>query len=136
VLSVTHCVVAPVFHKYEARPAGAHHCVELPEQTELLPVIRQLGSGFTVNALLHELVQPLLLVVVTVYVPAAFTVIHCVVAPVLHKYEVRPAGAHHCVEFPEHTELLPVIKQLGRGFTVNALLHELVQPLPSVVVTV
>jgi hypothetical protein len=78
-------VVAPVLHKYEVRPAGAHHCVELPVHTELLPVIKQLGRALTVNALLHELVQPLLLVVVTVYVPAAFTVIHCVVAPVLHK---------------------------------------------------
>jgi hypothetical protein len=40
------------------------------------------------------------------------------------------------VEFPEQTELFPVIKQLGSGFTVNALLQLLMHPLPSVVVTV
>jgi hypothetical protein len=85
VLKVMHCVVAPVLHKYEVRPAGAHHCVEFPEHTELLPAIKQLGRELTVNALLHELVQPLLLVVVTVYVPAVLKVTHCVVAPVLHK---------------------------------------------------
>jgi hypothetical protein len=34
---------------------------------------------------LHMLLQPLASVIVTEYVPAAFTVIQLVVAPVLHK---------------------------------------------------
>jgi hypothetical protein len=110
--------------------------VELPEQTALLPVMEQVETWFTIKAWLQLLVQPFASVVVTVYVPAVLKVIHCVVAPVLHKYEVRPAGAHHCVEPPEQIEPLPVIRQLGRGFTVSALLQELVQPLLFVVVTV
>ena len=82
----------------------------LPEQIEPLPVIKQLGSAFTISVLLQLLEHPLASVTVTVYVPAVLTVIHCVVAPVLHKYEANPAGAHHCVVLPEQIEPLPVIK--------------------------
>jgi hypothetical protein len=64
-------------------PAGAHHCVELPEHTELLPVIRQLGSGFTVVVAEVLPLHPFASVTVTVNVFAVLTVIHCVVAPVL-----------------------------------------------------
>jgi hypothetical protein len=53
-----HCVVAPVFHKYEASPAAAHHCVDLPEHTALFPVMVQVATWFTVNDLLELLVQP------------------------------------------------------------------------------
>ena len=84
-LTVIHCVVAPVLHKYEDIPAGAHHCVDPPAQTDPLPVIAQVGSEFTVNVLLQLLVQPFPSTVVTEYVLAELTVIHWVVAPVLHR---------------------------------------------------
>ena len=46
----------------------------------------QLGSGFTVNVLLQELVQPPPAVTVTLYIPAAVRLlIVAVVAPVDHK---------------------------------------------------
>ena len=48
---------------------------------------------------------------VTVYVPAELTVIHFVVAPVLHLYEESPDGAHKEVDPPEQIVLLPVIEQ-------------------------
>ena len=52
----------------------------------LLPVISHVGGGFTVNTLLHELVQPPAAVTVTLYVPAAVRLlIVAVVAPVDHK---------------------------------------------------
>jgi hypothetical protein len=41
--------------------------------------------GVMVKVLEQELVQPLLLVIVTVYVPAVFSVTHCEVAPVLQR---------------------------------------------------
>ena len=65
-------------------PAGAHNCVEPPGQNDPFPVIVQ-GSGvFAVMVLLHVFVHPLKSVIVTEYVPATLTVMHCVVSPVLH----------------------------------------------------
>jgi len=51
----------------------------------VLPVIEQFGLLLTLSFLVQLLVQPFELVVVTVYVAAMLTVMHCVVAPVLHK---------------------------------------------------
>ncbi len=59
--------------------------MDVPEQMEPLPVIKQDGNGFMVSVLLQLLLHPLPSVTVTEYVPAELTVIHCVVAPVLHK---------------------------------------------------
>ena len=56
-----------------------------PWQTELLPVIAQEGAEPTVMVLLQLLLHPLLLVMVTVYVPEAVTVMQRDVAPVLHE---------------------------------------------------
>jgi hypothetical protein len=59
---------------------------DVPAQIVLLPVILQLGVGFTVSVLLQELVQPPAAVTVTLYVPAAVRLQICaVVAPVDHK---------------------------------------------------
>ena len=57
----------------------------LPEQTEVLPLIEQLGGALTVTVMLQLLEHPLEFVTVTVYVPEAVTVLHCVVAPPFHK---------------------------------------------------
>ena len=73
------CVVAvkppgPV-HAYVVMPAVAEKLVVDPIQIELLPVIVQTGSGFTVSVLAHVLWQPFASVMVTVYVPATLIVI-------------------------------------------------------------
>ena len=57
------------------------------------PVMVHEGGSAAVIAWLHVLVQPLLLVTVTEYVPANDKLIHCVVAPVFHRYELYPAAA-------------------------------------------
>ena len=75
-------------------PAGAHNCVLPRWQKDVLPVIEQVGGVYGVTVLLHVLLHPFASVMVTLYVPAVLTVIHCVVAPVLHMYEAIPAGAH------------------------------------------
>ncbi len=59
--------------------------MELSEQIRSAPLIVQDGRPLMVIALLQLLVQPEELVTVTVYVFAELTVMHCVVAPVLHK---------------------------------------------------
>lgn len=51
----------------------------------VLPVMEQMGLGLTVNVWLQDEVHPLASVMVTVYVPAVLTLIHLVVAPVLHR---------------------------------------------------
>jgi len=64
-VTVIHCVVAPVFHEYPRYPAGRHSCVEPPGQMLELPVIWQLSGGLMVTYLLQLLVQlPLLTVTV------------------------------------------------------------------------
>ena len=47
--------------------------------------MEQVGGVYAITVFEQELVQPLPLVTVTVYVPPVVTVIHCVVAPVLHR---------------------------------------------------
>ena len=89
----------------------------------LLPEILQLGE-LDVTHLLQVLEHPLL-VAVTVYVPADVTVMLCVVAPLLHKYEPAPADAVSCIEPPWQTELLPEIVQEGAEPTVMVLLQVL-----------
>ena len=64
-VTVMHCVVAPVLHRYEDIPAdAAHNCVEPPMQKSL-PVILHTGKGYVVIVLLQLLVQPYALVTVT-----------------------------------------------------------------------
>ena len=84
-----------------------------PEQMEPFPVID--GAGFWLTVIVFEPlpVHPLASVTVTVNEFAVPTVIHCVVAPVLHKYEAKPAGAHHCVVDPEQIEPFPVMVEEG-----------------------
>ena len=61
---------------------------------------------------------------------------HCVVAPVFHKYPASPEGAHHCVDEPEQTEPFPVIDGDGFWLTLRVFEPLPVQPFASVTVTV
>ena len=61
---------------------------------------------------------------------------HCVVAPLLHRYLVHPAGAQSWVVFPMQIVLLPVIVQTGAATVVTVLVQVLVQPAALVAVTV
>ena len=72
------------------------------------PVISHIGNGYITGVLSHVLVQPFAFVTVTEYVPPEVTVIHCEVAPVLHKYEVAVAE-HNCDDCPLQ-KLDPVIE--------------------------
>ena len=98
-------------------------------------MIETFGGLFTDTTLLQELVQPLVFVIVTEYVPALVAVIHCVLAPVLHKYAVAPAGAHKFVEPPAQIVELPLILQFIGVPTDITLLHELLHPFDSTTVT-
>ena len=62
VVTVIHCVVAPVLQEYELAPATEHNCVEPPLQIEPLPDI---GAVAVVTVMLHVLVHPPTAVIVT-----------------------------------------------------------------------
>ena len=79
--------VDPLLHKY-VQFVAPDVSVTFPLQKVVGPdgLIILLGEAFTVTAVpVDAFVQPPLCVTVTVYVPAVFTLIDCVVAPVDHK---------------------------------------------------
>jgi hypothetical protein len=91
----------------------------------------------TVKVELSVSVQPLALVTVTVYVPAAETVVAAVVLPFDQRYPVPPDPAK--VTDPPWQKVvgpLGVMTAMGRALTVMAELSESVQPLAFVTVTV
>ena len=65
-------------------PAPASNVELAPLQIELFPVIAGVGLAFTVTERDVIAVHPFELATVTEYVPAEFTLIVCVVAPVDH----------------------------------------------------
>ena len=72
-----------------------------------------------VSVLLQVFEQPFF-VTVTEYVPAVFTVMQRVVAPVLHRYVLpNPTGAQSELEPPGQMMLLPVMVQFGGGTMVT-----------------
>ena len=100
-----------------------------------LPVIVQTGNPLTVTVFEQVLVHPAALVTLTVYVPAVFTVMHLVVAPLLHLYEAAPAVTHNCIDCPGQMTLLPLIMQTGNGLTVTVFKQVLVHPAALVTLT-
>ena len=96
------------------------------------------GSGFTVTVVEHELVHPLPLVTVTVYVvvTVGLTVIVAVVAPVLQRKDVPPDAVIVFEPPGQMAGLTQTMLHTGNGLTVTILEHELLQPLTLVTVTV
>jgi hypothetical protein len=76
--------VSPVLHWYELKPSGAHKVVVVPVAGERFPVISQAGTALLTTVLVPVLVHPFL-VTAKVNTPAASTVMHREVAPLLHK---------------------------------------------------
>ena len=96
------------------------------------------GPPLMVTVVEQELLHPLALVTVTVYVvfTVGLTVMEAVVAPVLHRNDVPP-DAVSVVGPPEQLfGLAGVMLHTGAGLIVTVNEHELVQPLASVTVTV
>ena len=78
------CVVAPFDQRYPV-DSGAVSVTEPPAQNVVGPpaVITGVdGRALTVIVVVAVALQPLAFVIVTLYVPAVVTSIHCVVAPV------------------------------------------------------
>src|SRR5688500_20350574 len=97
-LTVMHSVVAPVLHKYPAAPGDAPSSLDSPSQKVVSPVIAHTGRRLTITISPQTLLQPFASVTVTEYVPSKLTVIHSVVAPVLHKYPAAPGDAHSSLD--------------------------------------
>ena len=69
-------------------------------------------------------------------VVAGLTVIAAVVAPVLHRNDVPPDAVSVAEPPIQMVGFGQVMLQTGSGFTVTVLVHELLQPLALVTVTV
>lgn len=98
------------------------------------------GMAFTVTTVAAEVAeQPLPFVYVTVYEPAADTLMDCVVAPVDQRLPVACEDVS-VTEPPEQNEVGPlaeIVGAVGLAFTVTIVAAEVVeQPLPFVYVTV
>jgi hypothetical protein len=52
---------------------------------------------------------------------------HCVVAPVVHRYERAPGAAHRVVDSPWQIEVSPLMVHGGEGFTVRIVMMVLSQ---------
>ena len=71
------------------------------------------GEVVTATVLLQILLHPSAVVTVTEYLPPALTVMHLVVAPLLHKYvEEADGGAQSSMDSPMQSEPFPVRVQL------------------------
>jgi hypothetical protein len=98
----------------------------------LAEIVGALGKGFTVMVVeAVEEVQPLPSVTLTVYVPAALTVIDCVVAPVLQVFPLALDDVN-VILFPAQKVVGPLAETtgaLGNAFTVTVVFAEVaVQP--------
>jgi hypothetical protein len=93
----------------------------------LAEIVGALGKGFTVMVdEAVEDVQPFPSVTLTVYVPAALTVMDCVVAPVLHVFPVALDDVS-VILFPAQKVVGPLAETtgvLGNVFTVTVVLAE------------
>jgi ACT domain-containing protein len=132
------CVVAPVDQVFPVRAEDVSVIVE-PVQNELGPVIVGVtGAGAAVTTLAADVaVQPLASVTVTVYEPAAETVMDCVVAPVDQRFPDRAEDVRVIVEPAQKEDGPEIVGVTGAGFAVTTLAADVaVQPLASVTVTV
>lgn len=134
VLTVIDCVVAPVLHVFPVVLDDVN--VTLPPVQNvvgpLAEIVGALGKGFTVivdEAV--EDVQPFPSVTLTVYAPAALTVMDCVVAPVLHVFPIALDDVN-VILFPAQKVVGPLAETtgaLGNAFTVTVVFAEVaVQP--------
>jgi hypothetical protein len=101
-----------------------------------LPAIVGVGLEVMATACEAEPVHPFAVVTVTVYVPAVEGLMEDVAAPLLHEYELIPAGALSVADEPLHTEKVPVIAGTGFGLTITAWAILAVHPPAPVTVTV
>jgi hypothetical protein len=133
---VIDCVVAPVD---QTLPVAAEdvRVIEDPAQTDAGPVIvGTTAAGLAVTTFAADVAaQPAALVTVTVNVPAAETVIDCVVAPVDQRLPVA-ADEVSVIEAPGQNEAAPVIVGVaGAALAVTANAAEVAEQ-PAAVVTV
>jgi len=119
--TVIDCVVSPEDQRFPVADDDVRVIV-LPAQKDAGPLIVGVaGVGLTVTAKEAEVAeQPLALVTLTVYEPAAETVIDCVVAPVDQRLPVAEDEVRVMV-VPAQKEAGPVtVGVAGVGFVVTA----------------
>ena len=117
--------LVPRYHWYDVAPvAVTERVVEVPATIDVdagCVVIVSAATGFDVTANAAELAeQPLASVTVTVYDPAAETVIDCVVAPVDQRFPVTDDDVNVTVLPVQANELAPLMIGVATaGFAVT-----------------
>jgi hypothetical protein len=133
--------VVPMYHWYELAPVAVTDSVAEPPAVIVVAagcvVIVNATTGFAVTTNGAELAeQPLAFVTVTVYVPAADTVIDCVVSPVDQRFPLADEEVSVTVLPAQTSEPAALIVGVGgSGLTVTTNGAELAEP-PSALVTV
>jgi molybdate-binding protein len=137
-VTVIDCVVAPVDQRFPIADEDVR-VIDVPGQNEAGPVmVGVAGGALAVTAKAADVAeQPLTLVTVTLYEPAAETVIDCVVAPVDQRLPVTEDDVSVIV-LPVQKDAGPVMVGVAGGaFAVTAKAAEVAeQPVAFVTVTV
>jgi hypothetical protein len=74
--------------------------------------VKEVGKGFTVTVLARELAEHAPLLAVTEYDPLLFTVIDCVVAPLLHTFPLAAEDVS-TTELPSQKVVAPEAEMVG-----------------------
>ena len=136
-MTVIDCAVAPVDQSFPVADEDVR-VIDVPGQNEAGPVmVGVAGGAFAVTAKAADVAeQPLTLVTVTLYEPAADTVIDCVVAPVDQRLPVADEDVS-VIGMPVQKLEGPLrVGVGGRAFAVTAKAADVAeQPLTLVTVT-
>lgn len=122
VVAVIACVVAPLLHNHEL-PADAVNSTDPPTQNVVGPPALMVAAGrvFTITSVSAEVEeQPDALVTVTEYKPLEFTVIDCVVAPLLHNHEL-PDDAVNTTDPPVQKVVGPLARIVAAGAALTVI---------------
>jgi hypothetical protein len=131
------CVVAPVDQRLPVADDEVR-VIDVPGQKVPGPLMTGVaGAAFTVTLkVLLVAEHPLALVTVTLYEPAAETLMDCVVAPVDHRLPVADDEVSVIVPPVQNAAGPLIVGVAGSGFAVTAYAAEVAeQPLGSVTVT-
>ena len=129
-------VVAPLLQRKLLKLPLTPKVAVFPGQTLLGPLMAAIGAVKILVVKVLVAVHPIASVTVTVKMPAVFTEIASVCAPVFQIYVPNPRLALRVVLPPGQNAVVPPMLTVDRVGTVTVCVAMPVQPLPSVTVTV
>ena len=117
--TVMDCVTAPVDQRFPVREEEVRVMLLPAQKAEGPAIVGVAGNGFDVTTLAADVaVQPLAPVTVTVYEPAADTVMDCVVAPVDQEFPVADEDVSVMLLPAQRAEGPAIVGVAGAALTV------------------